>query len=182
MARVFDGLGSDYVIGGSVASIMHSEPRTTVDLDMMVRMESRQATKLSNLVSAEFYVPHDLEEVVSRGDTFNLIHRQGLKVDVFIQGTGLLDSLQMSRRVRPPLPGAAAERLWFTSTDVLILRKLDWYRIRDCVPDRQWSDVVSLVSAQRDSLDLDEMRHIANRLGLEPLLGRALEAAAPQSR
>jgi hypothetical protein len=50
-----------------------------------------------------------------------------LKVDLFVLGEGLLDSRQIARRMNVTIPGVA-DRIWVTSPEDQVLRKLDWYR------------------------------------------------------
>lgn len=181
VAHMLEAAGSMYVIGGSVASTLHSEPRTTVDLDMMVRMERRQAAALEKLASAEFYVPHDLAGVIADAGSFNLLHHSGLKIDVFVQTDDLLDRLQMDRRMRMPGTDPPAV-VWVTSPDVIVLRKLVWYRMGGCVSDRPWKDLVSVLAAQAGHLDAVEMEQLAARLGIGDLLSLATDAVRSENR
>lgn len=44
-------------------------------------------------------------------------------------GDGLLDRMQIARRMHVTIPGIA-DRIWVTSPEDQVLRKLDWYRSR----------------------------------------------------
>jgi hypothetical protein len=39
VAELFDGLGIDYVLGGSMASSFFGEPRATMDVDIAIRAD-----------------------------------------------------------------------------------------------------------------------------------------------
>lgn len=52
--RVFDELGVDYLVGGSIASSVFGEPRQTVDADLVARLFGRHAEPLVTRLSEEF--------------------------------------------------------------------------------------------------------------------------------
>jgi hypothetical protein len=54
-----------------------------------------------------------------------------------------------------------------------ILRKLLWFREGGEVSDRQWRDILGVLRAQRDNLDLAYLRDWAVYLTLTDLLDRA---------
>lgn len=83
---------------------------------------------------------------------------------MFVQGDEILDRLQMERRVELPLPDGSGKSLWFTSPEIVVLRKLDWYRMGGMVSDRQWGDLVGVLSAQKDPIDFGDMVTIAEAL------------------
>ena len=59
MAGIFDELGVRYALGGSMASSLLGEPRSTVDVDMAVVMDVASGEALLELVGADFYVPEE---------------------------------------------------------------------------------------------------------------------------
>ena len=52
---VFDELGVDYLVGGSIASSVFGEPRQTVDADLVARLLARHSEALVARLSGEFY-------------------------------------------------------------------------------------------------------------------------------
>lgn len=101
-AALLDGLGIDYVIGGSVASSLVGEPRATVDLDIAVMMTAADMQPLLEALGDGYYVSEAaVRDAVRRRGSCNVIHLATMqKVDVFVLGDGLLDRLQLSRRNR----------------------------------------------------------------------------------
>ena len=172
MAAILDRLGIRYAIGGSVASSLISEPRSTVDIDIAVQMTEADVDPLISAVTPTFYVPEAAarEAALTQG-TFNLIHQEAaLKVDVFVLGTGLLDIRQIERRVLMNIVAQPPTLLWITSPEDQILRKLDWFHTGGSVSERQWSDVVGIIRINDDSLDHEYLTGTAEILELDNLL------------
>lgn len=167
MAAIFDDLGVPYALGGSLASSLIGEPRSTVDVDMAVRLDVASGEDLLERVRGEFYVPIDLARAaILAHSSFNLIDTaNALKVDIFVVGDGLLDRLQLERRFLVELPDVDGA-IWVTSAEDQVLRKLDWYRQGDSTSDRQWRDVVGILRVLGDDLDADHLTTTARTCGL----------------
>ena len=176
MAGLFDRVGISYALGGSLASSFLGEPRTTVDVDFATRFPDRLLDQFLDTVSAEFYVPVDeTRRAVKAATSFNLVHHaSGLKVDVFVLGDALLDRRQIDRRVRMTARRDPIGELWVTSAEDQVLRKLDWYKRGGSLSDRQWRDVVGVLSVQGDSIDIADLRSTASLISLGELLERAI--------
>ena len=177
--EILDRHDVGYVLGGSLASSTFGEPRATNDVDFAVALTS---TRLKSLIeefrAMGYYVPeHSAAEAVAQHSSFNVVHPSGLKADLFATGDAILDRLQMARRVRVEMPTDPPRAIWVTSPADQILRKLDWYRLGREVSDRQWRDILGLITAQQASLNLSELRRNASEAGLHELLERALGTA-----
>jgi hypothetical protein len=178
VAAILDDLGVPYALGGSMASSLIGEPRSTVDVDIAIKLDNETGVALLDRVSAEFYVPIDSARVaIDAHSSFNLIDTaHGLKVDLFVLGEGLLDRMQISRRINVAIPGVA-ERVWVTSPEDQVLRKLDWYRSSGHQSDRQWRDVVGILRVHGDAMDVGYLDETARELDLRSLLDDAMQAA-----
>lgn len=95
MAEILDELGVPYALGGSMASSLLGEPRSTVDVDLAVQHDGSTGEALIERVSALFYVPVDSARAAIEGHTsFSLLDTSSaLKVDLFVVGDGLLDRM-----------------------------------------------------------------------------------------
>jgi len=63
------------------------------------------------------------------------------------------------------------------SAEDTVLSKLEWYRLREGVSDRQWQDVLGVLKVQGERLDLAYLRQWAAELGVAELLEKAIAEA-----
>jgi hypothetical protein len=146
-----------------------------------VRMDEATGEALLERVRGDFYVPFDDARAAIRShSSFNLIDNDSaLKVDVFVAGDGVLDRMQIDRRVKVDLPDTPGG-MWVTSVEDQVLRKLDWFRQSGGSSDRQWRDVLGILRLHLASADLGYLRTTAALVDLTDELERALALAAPR--
>ena len=87
VVSAFDALGVDYLVGGSVASSVHGEPRQTLDADLIARLFGRHAEPLAAHLQRQFYAELSaIQAAIKTQGCFNLIHLHSMtKVDVFVR-------------------------------------------------------------------------------------------------
>jgi hypothetical protein len=169
-------LGIDYLVGGSVASSVHGRPRTTDDVDVVARLAGAHVDSLVAALAAEFYIDGDMiRDAIARRSSFNIIHLNTmLKVDVFVFDGSDLAAAEMARRVAVPLRGVT---VWFASPEDIVVQKLAWYERGHRISERQWRDVLGVLSVQGARFDVGYARRWAAQLGLSELLEQALTEA-----
>ena len=173
-----------YVIGGSFASSLHGEPRSTNDVDVVADLDHATAKLLVEALGDAFYadVAAAIEAVEAVG-SFNVIHiESAVKVDIFVAGTDPFDQERLRRR--RPITVHALDReasLYVDTAEDVIVRKLEWYRRGGETSERQWRDVLAVLRTQR-SLDEIHLRTWAERLGVADLLLRARSEAKRNTR
>ena len=184
VAELLDRIGTPYLLGGSLASSMLGEPRSTVDIDLAIVLRSVDVPALVAGLGSEFYVDEGaMRNAVERRSSFNAIHQPTiLKVDFFVLGDAPFDRAQLEGRRLSPALEESGRRVFVSSPEDLILRKLDWYRQGGGVSDRQWRDVLGVLKVQGERLDLAHLRHWAAVLEIADLLERALSESGLLTR
>jgi hypothetical protein len=177
VAKAFEALGVDYLIGGSIASTLFGEPRQTVDADLIARLIGRQAEPFVKMLTPEFYtdLPSINSAILNQG-SFNLIHLNSMaKVDVFVRWRSPFAQSQFARRQKKAIGESNPVELFFASPEDTVLAKLEWYRDGGSVSDRQWRDILGVLKVQSNALDAEYLKHWARELGVAELLSRAVE-------
>ncbi len=177
---LFEQFGIPYVIGGSVASIVHGEARMTNDLDLMADLPEVKVADLVAALESEFYVDDRAIRRAIRGrSSFNLIHLATMfKVDVFLHRGDEWAKEQMRRsQSKSLIEGVGSTSRKVSSAETMILQKLLWFRKGGEVSDRQWRDVLGMMKVQAERLDFDYLNQWADSLQISDLLERSLKKA-----
>ena len=176
---VLEQLGVSYLIGGSFASTVHGELRTTLDIDLVADLHTEHVAPLVQALEAAFYVDAGMiQDAIARQGSFNLIHLETMfKVDVFIPKSRAFDQQQLQRRARYVVAMEPEYVVYVATAEDTILAKLEWYRLGGSVSERQWRDVLGVLQVQAARLDLAYLRRWAATLGIADLLERALSEA-----
>jgi hypothetical protein len=180
VARVLDALGIVHTIGGSIASSIAGEPRSTIDIDIVAALRESDVPALRSALSADFYVDDEaLRRAVRERSSVNVIHQATqLKVDIFVAGGTPLDEQQLRRRRAVEI--APGRTLHVHPPEDILLQKLRWYGRGGQTSERQWRDILGIIRVQAQRLDRDYLRVNAPVLGVADLLARGLREAADE--
>lgn len=183
VADTLDALGVPYAIGGSLASVLHGFPRTTIDADLVADLQPEHISPFVRALRDEFHVnPLVIVDAMQRRSSFNLVHKTALfKVDVFLPKHRPFDQMQLERRGREVILDEPERTAWVTSAEDIILVKLEWFRMGGEVSERQWRDVLGVIKTQGSLLDEAYLRQWAAELAVSDLLERAFKEVVDET-
>lgn len=179
VAAAFDRAGVRYFLGGSVASALYGEARSTRDIDFVAAMLPPQVDPFVTALGSEFYADAlAIAEAVATRRSFNVIHLDTMvKADIFVFKADAFGRSQFSRRTGKQLSADDSTLISVASPEDTVLAKLQWYRDGGGVSDRQWNDVLGVLKVQGPTLEGAYLREWARELGVAELLCRALDEA-----
>jgi hypothetical protein len=168
-----DALYVAWVIGGSIASSVHGEPRATQDVDIVAALRARHVKPFAKTLGSAYYIDADaMRAAVKTAGSFNAIHfASAIKVDFFIAGDDAFEAERLMNRQRVETPAGV---LYVDTAEHTMLRKLEWFRRGGELSERQWRDVQAIVRIQGDRLDRERLNRWAAALGVGDLLERVL--------
>lgn len=165
--------GCRYFIGGSVASSILGVPRTTMDVDMISELNSKNIKVFLDLIESEYFFDEEyISQAVSAGRSFNIIHKPtAFKIDLFILKNRAFDQ-QSILHIQPKKLRSINQTLevHVSSPEDLILNKLEWYNSGGCVSEKQLNDILGLLRVHRTQIDMEYLEKWAKELRLADLL------------
>lgn len=179
---VFDTMQVPWLIGGSVASSIRGEPRSTNDLDLVADLGLEHVQPLVWVLEGVYYIDEDAVRAATRRRTsFNVIHLATmLKIDVFVPPRDAVSRAQLARRQFVPIGGPdGGFSLPLASTEDMVLQKLLWWQKGGGVSDQQWRDVLGMIKVQWKHLDRGYLKEQAERMGIARLIEQALQDGEP---
>jgi hypothetical protein len=177
-----EAAGVEYLIGGAIAEWAWGEPRSTQDLDIVIKLPVKAAGRLSReLEKRNMLIPVDiiLDAIVEdRADIpLNAIHLySGLKADLYLMRDGdLLRQSAFQRRVRVDY-GPPIGKVYVHSPEDLILYKLMYLGLSG--QPKHARDIAAILRAKKNSLDLGYIEEWVARLGLGTVWKEMLDSIA----
>jgi hypothetical protein len=174
-----DAAGVRYLVGGSVASALYGEPRSTRDIDLVAAMLPQHVEPFVAALGTAFYADAAaVQAAVVARRSFNVIHLDTMvKADIFVPKEDGFGRSQFARRTARQLSREDPAAIYVASPEDTVLAKLQWYRDGGGVSDRQWTDILGVLKVQGPTLNRAYLKQWALELGLTDLLRRALDDA-----
>jgi len=174
VAALLDQAEIEFLIGGSLASSVWGQDRTTRDADIAAFIAPSQLDKLEPLVVWPLVLDSELRSSLDLEGEFRsgqILHGETLdKIDLFLLSTAY-DRTQMSRRRF--IEVSPGHSLPFASAEDTVITKLRWYVLGNRVSDRQWNDIVQVLEIQHGNLDEAYLAQWAEHFGVLDLLREA---------
>ncbi|MBO0858791.1 MAG: hypothetical protein J2P21_10040 [Chloracidobacterium sp.] len=177
---ILEDLGVPYLIGGSVASIIHGEPRLTNDIDLVADIKEEQVPLLVAALETDFYIDERaVHRAIRDRNSFNILYLETMyKVDIFIpRGDEWSHEQMQSREGKSLVEGDDLTVRFVSNPETTVLQKLCWFRRGNEVSDRQWRDVLGILKVKAGQLDYDYLKHWAARLAISDLLEKTFDEA-----
>ncbi|MBK7673102.1 MAG: hypothetical protein IPJ24_17210 [bacterium] len=171
VVRRLDAARVPYMLTGSVAMSLYTQPRMTRDIDLVVECASTNAADWVRLFGAECYVSAEaVADAIARGGMFNVIHNEGVaKADFIVRRDDEYRQVEFARRQRKHIAGLEVS---VVAREDLVLSKLVWWKEGESPQQR--ADLVLLLESTA-GMDLNYLEDWAARLGvvaqLRELLG-----------
>ncbi|MCW5881615.1 MAG: hypothetical protein KIS91_11830 [Anaerolineae bacterium] len=163
--RALDGLDMLYAIGGSFASSLYGEARTTADIDISIVLPLTDIQRFVTAMQAAGYyaVFDDVLVALTHGQPFNVIDPEsGFKADMFIvQPTPLETSILQRRRKVVYDPQTLQTASLYSPEDVIVY-KLKYYLMGQS--QKHLRDIAAILVVQGDSLDYGYITGWADQL------------------
>ncbi|MGI8658770.1 MAG: hypothetical protein ACR2K4_08425 [Candidatus Limnocylindria bacterium] len=178
LAAIADRLekaGIPYMVVGSVAGSLHGEPRTTIDIDLVVDPSADSLRRfVDSLPASDYYVDLNAAiEAFERRTSFNVIeHSTGWKADLMIRRDRPFSRTEFDRRIQIPLYGRQTP---VATAEDTVIAKLEWAKAGES--ERQLRDVARILAISGASLDGVYLAEWIKALDLGAQWDRAFELA-----
>ncbi len=176
LVQIFDRLNIHYAIGGSMASSTYGVVRFTQDADITVAPFTDKAQQFYDLMNQDFYISLDaMMQAFQQRSSFNVIHfTSAFKIDLFVCKDTKFERELLLRRQLLKLSDSDTHTLAFVSPEDIILLKLRWYHEGGRLSERQWHDVLGVLTIQDQRLDYDYLNQQAHILSIKDLLDQVI--------
>lgn len=161
--------GIDYMVTGSIASIIYGQPRLTHDIDIVLGLHVENIDAfIEHFPLNEFYCPP--KEIIAleigremRGH-FNLIHHQtGFKADIYPTGRDKLHKWAMENKREINFNGYP---VCVAPPEYVIIRKLEYYN--EGHSSKHLSDIRNILEACKNEIDMDFLMKQISKYNLTP--------------
>lgn len=162
-------LGIEYMVTGSYAMSAYGEIRMTRDIDVLIRVSERDATRLAEKFAGDYYINETtVRRAIERGSMFNIIsHQHGGKIDCIVMKDDEFERTSLQQRFKANVDGV---EFWCTTKENLIIAKLNW--AKDTFSEMQIRDIANLTSGEYNA---EYVAGWIGRLGLEEIWQKVAE-------
>jgi hypothetical protein len=163
--------GIEYVICGSMAASFYGVERSTQDADIIINPTKEQLSNFFNQLGDAYYVSREAAlDALKQLNMFNIIDVENVwKIDLIIRKQTAFSAEEFRRKRKEKLLG---KDLYILSPEDSILSKLLW--AKQSRSELQFHDVMKILEAQANSLDMAYLNKWAKVLDVEGDLNKCL--------
>ncbi len=171
-----ESLGITYMLGGSVASSLYSEPRSTRDVDVAVVLPLEEVQRFARAFQELGYyvLIESIVDAAIHDQPFNIIDAEsGYKADFFliVEPTELERSV-LTRRRRVVYDETRGAEVCLYSPEDVIIYKLKYFLSGRM--DKHLRDILAMLVIQGEALDYDYIGRWAEEIGAAEVWGQIL--------
>ena len=172
VSEILETLQIDYLITGGMAVSIWGRPRSTFDIDIVVKLKRPDINGLFKLlkeISKNGYVSEEAaQEAIKLKTEFNFNDPDtGLKIDFWIMKEDGRSKIEMNRRIKIQI---GKQDIYFISPEDLIIHKLIWFNETDS--QRHLEDAQSVLKFSKNKIDSDYLNKSAIQLDVNNILDR----------
>jgi len=166
--RLIETIPLEYMISGSIASILYGRPRLTQDMDIVVVFPVNEVDNFVGLFDIkEYYCPPDeaIREAIALGDEghMNVIDQKtGFKIDIYLAGEDPLAIWGLENKKKIEL--IADEEVFVAPPEYVILKKLAYYR--EGGSQKHIEDIKGMLDVCGDKIDISTIESWCSKLNL----------------
>ena len=177
VVQTLERLQLPYMVAGGFAAIFYGEPRLTVDIDIVVDINTSHIEPLLHAFPfPDYYLSEEsMRDSIQRRFPFNVIQTAtAAKVDLIPLPDDVFSRVAFSRRQKMVFNQAGAEADFISPEDI-VLAKL--FAFEQTGSDKHLRDVKGVLVTQWGYLDLELIRRAATQRNLVEQFEQLLEAA-----
>lgn len=157
----------EYMLVGSLASMVYGEPRMTKDFDIVIEIEPKNLQNFYKLFDfKEYYIPpYEVlsQELINRG-CFNLIHHNtGYKIDFMFRKNNAHSIEEFNRKTK--LDFIEGVKVFIASPEDVIIKKLLFFK--EGMSFKHIDDIKGILA--NSSIDFNYLNKWLQNLNLEDL-------------
>jgi hypothetical protein len=168
-----------YAVGGSVASSLYGIPRATQDIDILIKLYPAKVSALADSLKNDYYVDEDaVRYACETAGSFNVIHLASMfKIDFFAAGEDELLAQEFMRVKTISIGSDPHAELVVADAADMIIQKLLWYKDGGEISERQWRDILGMITVAADDIDWHYVYKWVKKKSLLKLLNKVLKEA-----
>lgn len=166
--RIIEAIPLNYMVSGSIASILYGKPRLTQDMDIVVVFSADKIDRFVASFPIENYYcppPEAIKEALKHGDQglLNVIDQKtGFKIDIYPASDDPLITWGFENKKKVEL--IENEEVWVAPPEYVIVKKLEYFK--EGSSQKHLEDIRGMLEVQDDRIDASLVKDWCNKRDL----------------